>query len=167
MSKKICVVGTGYVGLIAAVGLADFGNQVIGVDQDQAKVDLLISGKSPIYEPGIETYLKRNQKSGRLVFTTDIDRGIQEADVIFIAVGTPPKPNGEADLQYIEAVAKTVAANLNSYKVIVTKSTVPVGTNRKIKEWIKANNHSQEFDVVSNPEFLREGKATSDFFSSG
>lgn len=164
MSKKICVVGTGYVGLVAAVGLADFGNLVIGVDIDKSKIEKLKKGISPIYEPGIEEYLKRNLNSGRLTFSTDIDNAIQESEVIFIAVGTPPKENGEADLRYVFDVAETIAKNLNNYKVVVTKSTVPVGTNRKIKDYIKKLSGKNDFDVISNPEFLREGKAVYDFF---
>lgn len=164
MSKKICVIGTGYVGLIASVGLSDFGNEIIGVDIDEKKVEMLNKGISPIYEPGVERYLKRNLESGRLKFSTDIRKSIQESEVIFIAVGTPPKDNGEADLSFVESVVKSIAGNLNSYKVVVTKSTVPVGTNRWIKEKLKKQAPGKDFDVVSNPEFLREGKATQDFF---
>lgn len=164
MSVKICVVGTGYVGLIAAVGLSDFGNEIIGVDIDEAKVARLNRGESPIYEPGVERYLEKNLESGRLTFSTDVAGAIRESEVIFIAVGTPPLENGEADLGFVEAVVKTIAANLNSYKVVVTKSTVPVGTNRWIKKRLAELAPGKEFDVVSNPEFLREGKATQDFF---
>ncbi|MDC7226544.1 MAG: UDP-glucose/GDP-mannose dehydrogenase family protein [Spirochaetales bacterium] len=164
MPKKICVVGTGYVGLIAAVGLSDFGNNVVGVDLDKKKIDMLVQGISPIYEPGVEDYLNRNLESGRLTFTTEIAKALQESNVIFIAVGTPEKENEEADLSYVEAVVDTIAENLNEYKVIVTKSTVPVGTNRWIKELLKKKTGGNNFDVVSNPEFLREGKAAQDFF---
>ena len=168
MAVNVAVVGTGYVGLIAAVGLADFGNNVVGVDIDPKKVESLSRGKPTIYEPGAEEYLCRNIESGRLAFTTDIDTAIQNAEVVFIAVGTPPKPDGSADLQYVESVAMSFARNLNGYKAIVTKSTVPVGTNRRIAEKIKASNseavEGETFDVVSNPEFLREGKAIQDFF---
>ncbi|NUU95814.1 UDP-glucose 6-dehydrogenase [Marinitoga sp. 1135] len=164
MSRKITVIGTGYVGLVAAVGLADFGNHVIGVDIDKNKIENLKKGISPIYEPGIEEYLTRNLNSGRLKFSTEIDKAIQESEVIFIGVGTPPKENGEADLSYVFDVAETIAKNLNDYKVVVIKSTVPVGTNRKIKEFIKEKSGKDNFDVVSNPEFLREGKAVYDFF---
>jgi UDPglucose 6-dehydrogenase len=164
MSKKICVIGTGYVGLIASVGLSDFGNEIIGVDIDKKKIEMLNNGISPIYEPGVERYLKRNLESGRLQFSTDIDKTIQDSEVVFIAVGTPPKDNGEADLSFVESVVKSIAKNLNSYKVIVTKSTVPVGTNRWIKKKINEFAPGKEFDVVSNPEILREGKATQDFF---
>lgn len=164
MSKKICVIGTGYVGLIASVGLSDFGNEIIGVDIDEKKVKMLNRGISPIYEPGVERYLKRNLESGRLKFSVDIAGSIQDSEVIFIAVGTPPKDNGEADLSFVESVVGSIADNLNTYKVIVTKSTVPVGTNRWIRENLKKLAPGREFDVVSNPEFLREGKATQDFF---
>ncbi len=164
MSKKICVIGTGYVGLIASVGLADFGNELIGVDIDKEKVAMLNSGVSPIYEPGVERYLKRNLESGRLKFSSDIAGSIRDSEVIFIAVGTPPKDNGEADLSFVESVVGSIADNLNDYKVIVTKSTVPVGTNRWIKEKIAEAAPGKDIDVVSNPEFLREGKAAQDFF---
>ena len=164
MSNKICVIGTGYVGLIASVGLADFGNEVVGVDIDKKKVEMLNKAVSPIYEPGVEKYLKRNLDSGRLVFSSEIEKSIREANVVFIAVGTPPKENGEADLSIIENVVKTIADNLNTYKVIVTKSTVPAGTNRWIKNTIAALAPEGKFDVVSNPEFLREGRAVQDFF---
>lgn len=168
MAVKVAVIGTGYVGLIAAVGLADFGNTVVGVDIDQEKVDSLSKGIPTIYEPGAEEYLKRNIEAGRLSFSSDIDTSIREAEVVFIAVGTPPKPDGSADLRYVDSVVKSFAANLNAYKVIVTKSTVPVGTNRWIAGRIKELNpdavEGETFDVVSNPEFLREGKAVQDFF---
>jgi UDPglucose 6-dehydrogenase len=164
MSKKIAVVGTGYVGLIAAIGFADFGNEVIGVDIDKEKIDNLNNGISPIYEQGIYDYLGRNLKSKRLRFSSDIGLSIRESEVIFIGVGTPPRDNGEADLSFVENVVKEICKNLNGYKVIVTKSTVPIGTNRWIKDYIKKETNSDNFDVVSNPEFLREGKAIIDFF---
>ena len=164
MSKKIAVVGTGYVGLVAAIGFADFGNEVIGVDIDEEKVNNLNNGISPIYEQGIYDYLHRNLKSKRIKFSSDIGFSIRESEVIFIGVGTPEKENGEADLSQVEAVLKELCKNLNGYKVIVVKSTVPVGTNRWIKDYIKNETNSDNFDVVSNPEFLREGKAIIDFF---
>jgi len=163
MAKKICVVGTGYVGLLTAVGLSDFGNTVIGADIDKGKVDTLNSGVSVIYEPGIDEYLERNLASGRLRFTTDIASAIAESDVVFIAVGTPAKESGEADLSYLFDVVDRIIENLNEYKVIVIKSTVPVGTNKAVFERIKSSVKT-DFDVVSNPEFLREGKAVYDFF---
>ncbi len=164
MSKKICVIGTGYVGLITAIGLADFGNYVIGADNDEEKIKMLRNGESPIYEPGIDEYLHRNLQSGRLVFTTDISDAIRNSDVIFIGVGTPSLDNGDADLSQVMNVAVTISKNINNYKIIVIKSTVPVGTNRKIRELIQQNT-DKEFDVISNPEFLREGKAIIDFFN--
>jgi UDPglucose 6-dehydrogenase len=164
MARKITVVGTGYVGLVSAVGLADFGNTVTGLDIDTRKIEKLRRGESVIYEPGIEEYLKRNLKSGRLSFTADADRAIREAEIIFIAVGTPPKQDGDADLGAIRAVLETVARNLDGFMVIVTKSTVPVGTNRWIKSELTALTGGGNFAVVSNPEFLREGRAVYDFF---
>jgi UDPglucose 6-dehydrogenase len=164
MSKKISVIGTGYVGLVAAVGLADFGNTLIGVDIDREKIEQLNRGVSPIYETGIEEYLNRNIKAGRLVFTTDLADAIEKADVIFIAVGTPSMDDGEVDMSQIKAVIASIGEHLHSYKVIVTKSTVPIGTNRWIKKEIAGRGGTDDFDVVSNPEFLREGKAVHDFF---
>ncbi len=162
--QRITVVGTGYVGLIASVGLADFGNMVTGVDRDETKIDLLKSGVSPIYEPGIDDYLKRNLESGRLSFSTDIKSAIKKSDVVYIAVGTPESEDGSPDLSYVDSVVASIAANMEGYTVIVTKSTVPVGTNRKMMERIEKLNPSGDFDVVSNPEFLREGRAIEDFF---
>lgn len=164
MAKDITVVGTGYVGLVAAIGLADFGNNVIGVDIDKEKINKLKEGISPIYEKGIEEYLKRNLESKRLKFSTEIEKAIQGTEVVFIGVGTPEKENGEADLTALSAVVDVISNNLNGYKVVVTKSTVPLGTNRWIKERIKEISGSDNFDVVSNPEFLREGVAVHDFF---
>ncbi len=164
MSKKITVVGTGYVGLIAAIGFADFGNEVIGVDIDKEKIDNLNKGISPIYEQGVYDYLDRNLKSKRLSFSSDIGESMRKSEVIFIGVGTPPKGDGEADLSQVKSVVKTICKNLNGYKVIVLKSTVPIGTNRWVRDYIKKEANSDNFDVVSNPEFLREGKAVIDFF---
>ncbi len=164
MSKNITVLGTGYVGLVAAVGLADFGNTVVGCDIDAEKIDTLNKGIPTIYEPGIEEYLKRNVEKGRLTFSTDVIKAIKTAEVVFLAVGTPQGSDGSADLSQIEQAAETIGKNLNSYKVIVTKSTVPVGTNRKIKSLITEHAPGKPFDVVSNPEFLREGRAVQDFF---
>ncbi len=164
MSEKICVIGTGYVGLVTAIGLSDFGNHIIGVDVDTAKIENLKKGISPIYEPGIEEYLLRNLKSKRLEFSNDIDESIRKSTVIFIGVGTPSLKSGEADLSQVISVTDTIAENLNEYKIIVTKSTVPVGTNQMIIDRIKSKT-DKTFDVVSNPEFLREGKAIIDFFN--
>lgn len=164
MSKKITVIGTGYVGLVAAIGFADFGNDVIGVDIDKEKIDNLNKGISPIYEQSIYEYLNRNLKSKRLRFSSDISSSLRDCEVIFIGVGTPPKENGEADLSQVESVVNEICKNLNGYKTIVLKSTVPIGTNRWVKDYIKKETNSDNFDVVSNPEFLREGRAINDFF---
>ena len=167
MSKNICVVGTGYVGLIAAVGLADFGNTVVGVDIDAAKVSSLNAGSVPIYEPGVDEYLRRNLERKRLSFTTDVVKAVASTEVVIIAVGTPAQADGEADLGFVGVVADSIAAGLDTYKVIVTKSTVPVGTNCWLRNRIALASGKKpgvDFDVVSNPEFLREGKAISDFF---
>lgn len=164
MSKRIGIVGTGYVGLITGVGLADFGNRVICTDIDRDKIDALKKGKVPIYEPGLKELLDKNFREKRISFTTDVNKVIQESEVIFIAVGTPSKENGEADLSYVKAAVESISQNMTDYKVIVTKSTVPVGTNRWIKEMLKKKTEKDDFDVVSNPEFLREGKGIYDFF---
>ncbi len=162
--RKICVIGTGYVGLVSGTGLADFGNHVICCDIDQSKIDLLKKGEIPIYEPGLKELVDRNVKAKRLTFSSDIDTSVRDAEVIFIAVGTPMGDNGEADLRAVEAVAKTIAKNLNSYKIICTKSTVPVGTGARLQEIVESEKESDaEFDIVSNPEFLREGSAVKDF----
>jgi UDPglucose 6-dehydrogenase len=167
MAKKIAVLGTGYVGLVSSVGLADFGNNVTGVDLREDIVDTLNSGRPTIYEIGLDSYLQRNLEAGRLSFTTDGDGAIADADIIFFAVGTPPRADGHADLSQVEAAARQVAGQLTGYKVVVTKSTVPVGTNRKIQQIIAETSGQTPgtgFSVVSNPEFLREGKAVQDFF---
>lgn len=162
--KNICVVGTGYVGLVSGAGLADFGNNVICVDIAKEKIEMLNNGKIPIYEPGLKELVDSNVKAGRLEFSTDIDRSIKNSEVIFSAVGTPPGDGGEADLKAVWLVAKRFAKNLNSYKVFVNKSTVPVGTGKKTYNLIeKEKNNNIDFDVVSNPEFLREGSAVKDF----
>lgn len=164
--KKICVVGTGYVGLVTATGLADFGNEVIGVDIDKTKINMLKEGVVPIYEPGLKEVVDRNVKAGRLRFSTRIDIAIQESDVIFSAVGTPPGKGGEADLEAVWKVASTFAKNLNKYKLFINKSTVPVGTGLKTHDLIQKDSCGKcEFDVVSNPEFLREGSAVGDFLN--
>ncbi|PIJ63022.1 UDP-glucose dehydrogenase family protein [Mesotoga sp. H07.pep.5.3] len=164
MSKRISVIGTGYVGLVTGTGLADFGNKVICVDVDKAKIDMLNHGQIPIYEPGLKELVDKNVREGRLSFTSKIDRALKEAEVVFIGVGTPSKENGEADLSYVEAVVESIGKNLDGYKVIVTKSTVPVGTNRWIKQAIIEESGKDTFDIVSNPEFLREGSAVHDVF---
>jgi len=167
MAKKITVLGTGYVGLVTSVGLADFGNTVTGVDLREEIVTSLNNGVPTIYEIGLEDYLQRNIASGRLTFTTDGTTAIREADIIFLAVGTPPAANGHADLSQVENAASSIGENLTGYKVVVTKSTVPVGTNRRVEEIIAATSGTKPgegFSVASNPEFLREGKAVQDFF---
>ena len=164
MSKRITVLGTGYVGLVSSVGLADFGNRVTGVDINDGVVERLNAGKPHIYETGLTDYLSRNLDAGRLSFSSDAAGAIREAEIIFLAVGTPSTPAGGADLSQIESAVETIAQNLNGFKVIVTKSTVPVGTNRWIKNLLHEKTRGDSFAVVSNPEFLREGKAVQDFF---
>jgi UDPglucose 6-dehydrogenase len=160
----ICVVGTGYVGLVTGACLADFGMNVTCVDKDRAKIDMLLEGEIPIYEPGLETLVAKNAKADRLHFTTDLDTTIQRALATFIAVGTPPKEDGSADLSYVVQVAESIADNLTGYKVVITKSTVPIGTGQLIEKIIsERTNGAHPFSVVSNPEFLREGSAIEDF----
>lgn len=160
----ISVIGTGYVGLVTGVCFAEFGLDVTCVDKDEKKIRLLKRGAVPFYEPGVEEFLQRNLKAGRLHFTTDMRDAIDSSLVIFIAVGTPPRGDGSADMRYIEDVAKEIAKHIKSYKVIVTKSTVPVGTGDKLRDLISKNlKENVDFDIVSNPEFLREGAAIEDF----
>jgi UDPglucose 6-dehydrogenase len=159
---QLAVVGSGYVGLVAGAGFSDFGNDVIGVDVDEAKIKRLENGQIPIYEPGLDVLITKNMKAGRLTFTTDIARAVQTAEVIFIAVGTPMADDGSADLTNVFRVAEAIGKHMNGYKVIVTKSTVPVGTADKIKE-IVAKHTTHPFGVASNPEFLKEGAAIADF----
>ena len=161
---NITVIGTGYVGLVAGTCLADLGNDVICVDINEEKVALLNKGGVPIYEPGLEDMLKRNRAENRIIFTTDIKKAIQKSKAIFIAVGTPPGKNHEADLSAVKAVAESIGKNMNDYKVIIDKSTVPVGTADMVSKIIKENQKEKiTFDVVSNPEFLKEGSAIGDF----
>jgi UDPglucose 6-dehydrogenase len=164
---SIAVVGSGYVGLVSGTCIADFGMEVTCVDNDVKKIEALNKGIIPIYEPGLNELVERNRYYKRLKFTTDIQKAVEENDVIFIAVGTPPADDGSADLQYVMQVAREIAKYMNGYKVIVDKSTVPVGTGQKVKnvinEILRERGVSYEFDVVSNPEFLREGAAIRDF----
>jgi UDPglucose 6-dehydrogenase len=160
---NICVVGTGYVGLVTGAVFADLGNDVVCVDNDRAKVEALKAGRMPIYEPGLEEMVARNAGDQRLAFTTDMGAGVRHGDVIFIAVGTPPKATGETDLSHVEAVAADIGRCMDRYKVVVNKSTVPVGTGELVREVIVRHQpRPVEFDVVSNPEFLREGSAIED-----
>ena len=160
---KLCIIGTGYVGLVSGTCFAEVGHQVICVDNDAAKVKKLQAGGIPIYEPGLEELVKKNVAAGRLFFTNSTAEGVQKSDVVFIAVPTPPQPDGSVDLSYIERVARDIAAAMTSYKIVVDKSTVPVKTGDKVAETIKRYCAAKvEFDVVSNPEFLREGFAVDD-----
>lgn len=160
---NVCVIGTGYVGLVTGTVFADLGNDVICVDHDQKKVDNLKKGIMPIYEPGLEEMVLRNMEDGRLTFTTSTAEGVKKSAVIFIAVGTPPREDGSTDLSYVEAVAKNIAAAITEYKIIVNKSTVPVGTGDFVRRTIdKHKKRKIKFDVVSNPEFLKEGSAIAD-----
>jgi len=160
--KKIAIIGTGYVGLVTGTCFAELGQQVTGVDIDKEKIDGLNKGIIPIYENGLEELVKENKKQGRLFFTTDASSAIKEAEVVFIAVGTPPLPDGGVNLDYVRSAAETIGKNMNGYKIIVDKSTVPVGTGDVVTAIIKKY-YKGDFDVVSNPEFLREGSAVSDF----
>jgi UDPglucose 6-dehydrogenase len=160
---NLCVVGTGYVGLVTGAVFADLGNDVVCVDNDRAKIEALKAGRMPIYEPGLEEMVARNVGDQRLSFSTDLSAGILHGDVIFIAVGTPPKDSGETDLSHVEAVAAEIGRCMDRYKVVVNKSTVPVGTGELVREVIGRHQPRPiEFDVVSNPEFLREGSAIED-----
>src|SRR4030095_5919938 len=163
---NICAVGSGYVGLVTGACLADFGMHVVGVDIDEAKVASLSRGEVPIYEPGLKTLVRKNMDEGRLRFTTALGPAIEEAQAVFIAVGTPPKSDGSADLTFIREVASSIARHLNGYKVIVTKSTVPIGTGQMIETIVRQGaGGKHRFAVVSNPEFLREGSAIDDFMN--
>jgi UDPglucose 6-dehydrogenase len=161
---KIAMIGTGYVGLVSGVCFSDFGHEVICVDKDPSKIDRLCAGQIPIFEPGLEDLMAKNVAAGRLSFTLDLAQAVAGADAVFIAVGTPTRRgDGHADLTYVMAAAAEIGRALTGYTVIVTKSTVPVGTNRKVAEAARAANPDAEFDVASNPEFLREGAAIDDF----
>ncbi|MDD4169650.1 MAG: UDP-glucose/GDP-mannose dehydrogenase family protein [Desulfotomaculaceae bacterium] len=161
---RLCVVGMGYVGLVTALCFAKLGNSVIGVDKDINKLKLLSEGSPTFYEHGLDELLREGLEKGKLSFTNDINRSIEQSEIIFICVGTPPGENGRPDLSQVEEVARSIAINLKSYKLIVEKSTVPAGTAERIKQTIKlAGGEDTVFDVASNPEFLREGSAIADF----
>jgi UDPglucose 6-dehydrogenase len=161
---KIAMIGTGYVGLVSGACFAEFGPDVTCVDVNAEKIERLLKGEIPIYEPGLDALVAKGIKSGRLAFTTDLATAVAEADAVFIAVGTPSRRgDGHADLRFVEAAAIEVAKALQGYTVVVTKSTVPVGTGRRVAEIIRRTNPTAEFDVASNPEFLREGSAIGDF----
>ncbi len=160
----IAVIGTGYVGLVTGACFAEFGVDVTCVDIDEGKIARLLAGEMPIYEPGLGQLVTKNTQSGRLRFTTDVKQAVEQALVIFLAVGTPPKSDGSPDLSFVEAAARSVAEHMNGYKVIVTKSTVPIGTGERIRGLIREHQKSKlNFGIVSNPEFLREGAAINDF----
>ena len=159
---KISVVGTGYVGLVTGTCLAETGNDVLCIDIDEVKVEHMKNGEVPIYEPHLDVYFERNLKAGRLHFSTDLARAVAETDIIFLALPTPPDEDGSADLSYVLGVAKQIGQMMTEYKIIIDKSTVPVGTADKVKSVI-AEETDVQFDVVSNPEFLREGFAVDDF----
>jgi len=161
--KKVCIIGTGYVGLVTGACLAEMKNRVICVDSDPEKIKMLKRGKIPIYEPGLDEIIHRNSKAGRLSFTTSIPEGVRSSEIIFIAVSTPPKQDGTADLSSVAIVARAVAESVDGYRLIVDKSTVPVKTGEKVAETIKRyNKKNVDFDIASNPEFLREGSAVDD-----
>lgn len=159
---KLTIIGTGYVGLVAGACFAQSGNNVICMDIDEEKINRLRNGEIPIYEPGLEALVERNSKNNRLIFTTNMNEAVQKSDIIFIAVGTPPDEDGSADLSHVLAVAKGIGKHMTDYKIIVNKSTVPVGTAKKVRNAV-ANETTIPFDVVSNPEFLKEGGAVDDF----
>src|SRR6185437_17085950 len=160
---KLTIIGTGYVGLVTGTCFAEVGHRVICVDNDDAKVKMLQSGGIPIYEPGLEAMVRKNVAAGRLSFTNSTAEGVANSDIIFIAVPTPPQPDGSVDMSFIERVARDIASGMTEYKIIVDKSTVPVQTGDKVAETIKRYRKAQaEFDVISNPEFLREGFAVED-----
>ncbi|SMP05953.1 UDP-glucose dehydrogenase family protein [Shimia sagamensis] len=161
---KIAMIGTGYVGLVSGVCFSDFGHEVVCVDKDPAKIEMLERGDVPIYEPGLHALMEKNVEAGRLSFTLDLEKAMDGAQAVFIAVGTPTRRgDGHADLSYVMAAAEEIARTATDYLVIVTKSTVPVGTNRQVKQVVRKANPSLDFDVASNPEFLREGAAIEDF----
>ncbi|HZY30213.1 MAG TPA: nucleotide sugar dehydrogenase, partial [Candidatus Methylomirabilis sp.] len=162
---RICIVGTGYVGLVAGTCLAEIGHSVVCVDDDRQKIEVLQGGRMPIYEPGLDELVARNLRENRLAFTADLKEGIDAATAVFICVGTPPLEDGDADLSAVEQVARRIGELSSSYKLVVEKSTVPVQTGKWIEKTLRVygDNGRSEFDVASNPEFLREGSAVIDF----
>src|SRR5581483_7490666 len=161
---RIAMIGTGYVGLVSGACLSEFGHDVICIDKDRAKIEALSRGMIPIFEPGLDEVVAANMKAKRLSFATDLARAVAEADAVFIAVGTPSRRgDGHADLSYVFAAAEEIARSLSGYTVIVTKSTVPVGTSRKVEDIVRRARPDADFDMASNPEFLREGSAIEDF----
>jgi UDPglucose 6-dehydrogenase len=164
---RLTIFGSGYVGLVTGACMAEMGNHVVCVDIDEDKINRLNAGEVPIYEPGLDAYLKRNREAGRLVFTTDVDKGVAHGLFQFIAVGTPPDEDGSADLKHVLAVAKSSGKHLNEYRIIVDKSTAPVGTADKVRDTVQValdkRGVPHQFDVVSNPEFLKEGVAIGNF----
>jgi UDPglucose 6-dehydrogenase len=160
---KIAMIGTGYVGLVSGACFADLGHHVVCVDTDRTKIEKLRRGEIPIYEPGLDDIVERNIKADRLSFTSDTAEAVPGRDAIFICVGTPPRDDGEADLSYVHAAARGIAPHISAYTVVVNKSTVPVGTGTEVERIIRTANPKAEFDVASNPEFLREGNAIDDF----
>jgi UDPglucose 6-dehydrogenase len=161
--KRICVMGSGYVGLVSGACLADFGNAVVCVDIDEPRIDRLRAGEMPIYEPGLEELMTRNRERGRLSFSTDVAFAIKSSDIVFICVGTPSQPSGEVDMSFVHAAARSIGQYMEDYKIIVNKSTVPVGTGDEVGAIIAEVHPNADIDVVSNPEFLREGSAIDDF----
>lgn len=160
---RICVVGTGYVGLVAGAGFAEFGNDVVCADIDASKIECLERGEIPIYEPGLEPLVKRNVTEGRLRFTTAVEKAVADVDVVFVAVGTPPADDGSADLSQVWSVARTIGKYATGFTIVVDKSTVPVGTADKVLALLREHGPGKDFAVVSNPEFLKEGDAVNDF----
>src|SRR5579862_1397247 len=164
---RVTIFGSGYVGLVTGACLADAGNHVVCVDVDAAKIERLKRGEIPIHEPGLDALIKRNAEAGRIEFTTDAAKGVEHGLFQLIAVGTPPEEDGSADLRYVLAAARTIGKTINRYCIVITKSTVPVGTADKVRREITATlaerGANVEFDVVSNPEFLKEGAAIADF----
>ena len=161
---KLCMIGTGYVGLVSGVCFSDLGNDVICVDKDDNKINNLKNGKIPIYEPGLEELVRKNIQNKRLNFSTNLKESVRKSDIIFICVGTPTKKNrNSADLSQVYSVGKEISKSINKFKIIITKSTVPVTTGDEIEKILSKKNNKKNFSVVSNPEFLREGEAIRDF----